>query len=429
MTSDADTDWRQKDDIIECNRQMLQRQVACDVHFLVGETNARQGAHKYMLMSRSHVFAAMLSGPLKESCDKDIAIPDVEAGAFTELLRYTYTGTADLDANNVLPVLYAAKKYDISGLARLCVDFVENQLDVDNACALLEQAHLFDEQDFRSRVLELVLRRGEEVLECEDLGELCHQCLVDVVSADNLFCREEQVVGALDRWAGRECERRGLETTDTNKRIMLGPALYLARLPLLPPQVFVDRVVSRSLLSEEEKVDVMRHFLVPAMRSEHFNCQPRKKEKHLRVHRFDSRNALAWNNKSGENAISFMTNQDICVEGFTVYGTCRGGSHVLQVQGRLLDSSDNVLTSVSCDVTTDSNVDIYDVLFDEARRLARNTWYTLTADIKGSHTYAGTDGRLSAFEGSVVFTFSSTEKSQTGTGVELGQLPGVLFTL
>ena len=102
---------------------------------------------------------------------------------------------------------------------------------------------------------------------------------------------------------------------------------------------------------------------------------------------------------------------------------------MLKVQGRLLDSADNVITSVTCDVNTDNNVDIYDVLFDETRRITRNSWYTLAAYIEGSHTYAGQNGRLSAFDGEVVFTFSSSEKSQTSTGIEQGQLPGILFTV
>jgi len=113
--------------------------------------------------------------------------------------RYIYTGSANLDANNVLPVLYAANKYDITGLASACVNYVEDRLDVDNACALLEQAHLFDEQDFRARVLELILRKGEDVLPGEDVVELCHQCLTDIAGADNLICKEEQVFDALDR--------------------------------------------------------------------------------------------------------------------------------------------------------------------------------------------------------------------------------------
>lgn len=112
-----------------------------------------------------------------------------------------------------------------------------------------------------------------------------------------------------------------------------------------------------------------------------------------------------------------------------MYGTCRGGSHVLQVKGRLLDDNDETIASVNTDVTTDSKVDIYDVMFDKAHRLSRNTLYTLAAEIKGSHTYAGCNGRLTSFDGDVVFSFVSTEKSLTGTGVEQGQLPGLLFTL
>lgn len=94
-----------------------------------------------------------------------------------------------------------------------------------------------------------------------------------------------------------------MEITDDNRRIMLGSALFLVRLPLLDPQVFVQKVASRALLSEEEKVDVMRHFLVPAMRCAHFSSVPRKKERHRRFNRFENRAALAYNNQSGESAI------------------------------------------------------------------------------------------------------------------------------
>lgn len=65
---------------------MLERQLACDVHFLVGEAHAPQGAHKYMLISRSPVFDAMFCGPMQEAVDADIKIPDVEANAFSQLL-------------------------------------------------------------------------------------------------------------------------------------------------------------------------------------------------------------------------------------------------------------------------------------------------------------------------------------------------------
>jgi uncharacterized membrane protein len=72
-------------------------------------------------------------------------------------------------------------------------------------------------------------------------------------------------------------------------------------------------VANRSLLSEEEKVDVMRHFLVSSMRSEQFSSALRKKEKHRRLNRFEERSPMAWNNKSGQSAISFMVTVAIVV--------------------------------------------------------------------------------------------------------------------
>jgi hypothetical protein len=124
-----------------------------------------------------------------------------------------------------------------------------------------------------------------------------------------------------------------------------------------------------------------------------------------------------------------QTNHDVYLEGFTVYGACKSSTPTLTVHGQLLDVTDNVIASATADVITESKIDIYDVLFDETRRIMRNTWYTLIADVTGAYTYAGANGRLTAFDGDVVFTFASSERSQTGTCVEKGQLPGLLFSL
>ena len=118
------------------------------------------------------------------------------------------------------------------------------------------------------------------------------------------------------------------------------------------------------------------------------------------------------------------------LEGFTVYGTCKGGNHVLTVSASLLDPADHCVTTASADVNTDDNNDIYDVYFEETPRLARSTLYTLVVDISGtqSYTYAGAEGRLTAFDGDVIFTFCTSEKSVTATCVEKGQLPGLIFS-
>jgi hypothetical protein len=71
---------------------MLENHVACDIVIDFpasgsGESGGRQvAAHKYMLISNSPVFEAMVSGSLKEG-DQNISISDVEPDVFMELLK------------------------------------------------------------------------------------------------------------------------------------------------------------------------------------------------------------------------------------------------------------------------------------------------------------------------------------------------------
>ena len=45
----------------------------------------------------------------------------------------------DLNGDNVLGVLYAAKKYMLPALEKGCKDFLEKELGPSNACTVLDQ--------------------------------------------------------------------------------------------------------------------------------------------------------------------------------------------------------------------------------------------------------------------------------------------------
>lgn len=66
---------------------MLTNEIGCDVAFMVGESRIVVYAHKYMLISRSCVFCAMLHGPMAERTDEYIHIPDIEAKTFKQMLE------------------------------------------------------------------------------------------------------------------------------------------------------------------------------------------------------------------------------------------------------------------------------------------------------------------------------------------------------
>ncbi len=53
-----------------------------------------------------------------------------------------YCEEAALTGENVLPLLYCAKKYMVSGLREKCQRFLQDKLDQTNVCFLLEQVRM-----------------------------------------------------------------------------------------------------------------------------------------------------------------------------------------------------------------------------------------------------------------------------------------------
>ena len=83
-----DDDWQNKGGVLECNQYMLDNQIDSDVTFLLpgpGESSVTIHAHKYVLVSRSPVFFAMLNGPLAEK-NRRIKITDITPEGFWNLL-------------------------------------------------------------------------------------------------------------------------------------------------------------------------------------------------------------------------------------------------------------------------------------------------------------------------------------------------------
>ena len=82
-------DWQTGRTVIQRNEYMFTNQVMCDVHFLIKSPDSapvKISSHKYVLISSSSVFNAMLCGELKEGdC---IEIVDIDSATFKIMLRY-----------------------------------------------------------------------------------------------------------------------------------------------------------------------------------------------------------------------------------------------------------------------------------------------------------------------------------------------------
>ena len=85
-----DLDWQiSKECVKERTAVIFNNELLADVHFLVGSGSSQRRipAHKFILVTGSPVFYAMFYGGLAQDTE-EVAIPDVEAQAFLNLLRW-----------------------------------------------------------------------------------------------------------------------------------------------------------------------------------------------------------------------------------------------------------------------------------------------------------------------------------------------------
>ena len=80
------------------------------------------------------------------------------------LYRFIYCDECTLiSGENVLPVLYAAKKYVLPALTRLSAKFLEENLHVDDVCIVYEQCLHFDESAVLDKCLSFIKTWTKEV--------------------------------------------------------------------------------------------------------------------------------------------------------------------------------------------------------------------------------------------------------------------------
>ncbi|KAL3094783.1 hypothetical protein niasHS_006078 [Heterodera schachtii] len=131
------------------------------------------------------------------------------------MLHFIYSADlSQLNGQNAIAVLYAAKKYNVIGLIRACLDFPIGQLQ--NVFFAFAETHFL----------------GENSLLC------------DILSRDHLQISGEFVIWeAALRWADEKCRRNGTQCSAQNRCAMLGPALYKIRFPRFTEANFSTQIV------------------------------------------------------------------------------------------------------------------------------------------------------------------------------------------
>ncbi|XP_055346081.1 BTB/POZ domain-containing protein 6-like isoform X2 [Paramacrobiotus metropolitanus] len=244
-------------------KDALSKNDLCDVQFAVGRQFGSVkilDAHKLALSISSDVFHTMFYGSLAEKGDTAIDIPDIPSDAFSNMLSYIYTGSvSDINPENALQTLYCADKYDLPWLAELCTDFIRDGLNADNCLMYLENAQRWtpDCDVVMEKCWDIIDVFSVNVLQSEYFNKLERTTLERILQRNTLSAEENAVYRAVEKWAEAGCISENLPISVANRRMILGPAFFLVRFPLLTDAQLTSGPVKSGLLSLEEMRTVL----------------------------------------------------------------------------------------------------------------------------------------------------------------------------
>ena len=243
---------------------MFNNDLLSDVKFVVrqggSECMKKIPAHKFLLAISSPVFFAMFYGELAETKDS-IDISDCEYESLLEMFRFMYSDEVNLNPDNVMQVLYLAKKYMLPSLADKCTEYLGKNLDASNVFHVLPDAQKYEEKDLLDHCWKVIDEQGDEAVKSDGFVTIERSVLEELVERDSLTVKEVELFKAVDCWATKECEKQGLAAEGSVKRRILGERIVKAiRFPVMEEKEFADVVLDCDILTKKELSDMMKYF-------------------------------------------------------------------------------------------------------------------------------------------------------------------------
>jgi len=426
--------------IRERTKFMLNNHLFSDVKFVVrksdGESESKEviSAHKFVLSIGSPVFEAMFYGDLAETRDS-IELPDCEYESLLELFRFMYSDEINLSGSNVMGVLYLAKKYIVPTLVEKCTKYLQENLDPSNVFNILPTAKKYEDKDLVDRCWKVIDKQTEAAVKSEGFATIERSLLEAVVVRDTLTVKEVDLFQAVDLWATEQCEQQGAAVNGELKRKILGEDIVKAiRFPVMKQEEFAAVVLDAEILTPDEIVRFFKFFSLTRTSPVGFP-ETRRSDSIHRCGRFKTVTSQGWKYARGfKDFLDFTVDKDIVLYGLCFFGSANNNYNVT------LDIKD--ANSNSCVVSKagifpsmlvqyrDGSYYGFEVLFDAAADLKKNTKYHIEALISGSPSGYGSDGLSTVSCSGVRFTFSSSDfEDNNGTSHTGGQFAEFLVSI
>ena len=393
-------------------------------------------AHKFVLAISSPVFFAMFFGDLAEKSNS-ITLPDCEYESLLELFRFMYCDEVKLNEDNVMQVLYLAKKYILPSLVDRCSEYLEEILNTSNVFCVVSHAQSYGEKSLVKECWKMIDKHAEEVVKTEGFFTIKRSLLEELVNRDSLNIKEVDLFKAVDGWAAKECQRLGLTPKGTAKRSVLGEEIVKAiRFPVMTRGDFDEAVLKCNILTLQEMFTMEVHFNSVLTLPNEF-LEVKRSGLRQRCCRFSSVVLETGNlphRLYHQDCLYFAVDREVVLHGVSMFGS---QSRKYQVTVTLRDSTNNSIMATKSGKCSSVFMELmegsgtfygFDIIFDNPLLLKKGVLYYVKAAMSGPIIWHGSSGVNSIQCPGVKFSFKNHKKNLK-TNIKEGQFPHFLFSL
>ena len=419
---------------------IFNQELLSDIKFVVRDSQGGSEiktipAHKFVLAISSPVFYAMFYGELAERKDY-VDICDCEYESLLELFRFIYSDEVNLNEDNVMQLMYLAKKYMLPSLADKCSAYLQENLDASNVFHVLPDAQKYEEKDLLDHCWKVIEKETEEAVKSDGFVTIERSILEELVKKDSLNIKEVELFKAVDCWAVKKCQKQGLVAEGSVKRRILGERIVKGiRFPLMEQTEFADVVLDSDILTKKETFDLVKHFNSALKSVTEFSSAKRTGPSLNVISRFRSvLPEYRWDYSSGvSNCIGLKTNKDVKLHAVRLFGNA---DDVYSVDLKVKES-DGVVLAIEgnrfLSKLVQSEIGDYqgfDIVFEQPIVLKANSGYVrFEAKISGPPSCYGEGGLSLIKHSGVVFSFNSYTSSGFHSTAQCGQFSEFLFSL
>lgn len=118
----------------------------------------------------------MFASGMMESFTNVLAIPDLDAETLNRTLLFIYTGAVDrLQWESAAKLYYAADKYQILSLKKMCTSYFTSNLGISNMCKTLILADWHQDEEMKTSVHQFLCKHVNKCVRSKEWKEFLEE--------------------------------------------------------------------------------------------------------------------------------------------------------------------------------------------------------------------------------------------------------------